>query len=88
LYHPALGSLPRLALYDLDGTGGFLPPDEVLGPPPAMKGGINQFGSGIGFAQAHALTTIYPLIFQAFTDNESDSWPCPDFYKRIEKRDA
>jgi len=53
--HPALGLLPGLALDDLNGAGGFFPADEVLGPPPAMKGGINQLGPGICLAQAHAV---------------------------------
>jgi hypothetical protein len=48
IVNPALSLLPGLALDDLNGAGGFPPADEVLGPPPGMKGGIKEFCSGIG----------------------------------------
>lgn len=50
----ALGALARPAVDDLDGARGFLAFDKVFGPTTGVDGGVDKFGTGIGFAKRHA----------------------------------
>jgi hypothetical protein len=43
------GAASGPAANDFDGAGGFLAPDQVLGPVAPADARINQFGSGICF---------------------------------------
>jgi len=48
--HTALGALARFAVHNLNCAGGFFAADQVFGPTSGVQGGVDQFGSGVGFA--------------------------------------
>ena len=56
--------LARLAADDLDGAGGLLAPDQVLGPAASVEGRIDQLGASVGLAHAHAAPAL--LLHQSF----------------------
>ena len=55
---PATGATPWPALHDFDGTGGFLPANEILGPTPPMQGRVDQLGASVSLAEPHCARSI------------------------------